>query len=175
MTFTFANLLRALLPPTAYDPYAARASAVMEAEGAALQTSRDSAQTVADAMVPATAGAAIADWERLLALEPAPAATQADRVQAVVGALANQGGLSIAYFTRLAAGMGYGVTILEPRAFRTGVSHCGERLRGADIAFVWQVRIDSRPAGGGAALDAALEALFQRLKPAHTQCQFVES
>lgn len=172
---TFPDLLRALLPPVAYDVQTPYLGAVLAAEGNALTAARDSAQVVADAMEPDTAGAAITNWERLLALVPTPGATQAGRAQAVIGVLSAHGGLAIPYFVGLAAGVGYAITILEPRAFRAGVSRVSDRLWGEDVAFVWQVRIDARPAGADAALDAGLEALFQRLKPAHTECQFVES
>lgn len=173
---TLADLLRALLPPTAYDPQGETVGAVITGEANALQAAIDSAQAISDAMDPQVAdNAALAEWERTLAITPRPDASLAMRAQAVLAKLAALGGLSIPYFTRLAAGMGYGVAITEPRAFRCGISHCGERLYGEDVVFVWQVTITSRPAGADATTDAALQAVFDDLKPAHTLCQFLEA
>lgn len=171
---SFGMLLRGLLPPVSYDPNAPMLGAVLDAEGAELQAARDSAQRVANAMHPDTAGDDIVGWESMLALQPVPSATQPQRAAAVKVKLGELGGLSIPYFTRLAAAAGYTVTITEPRVFRAGVSRCGDRLYPEDIVFLWQVRIDQRPAGANAAMDAALQFTFDDLKPAHTMCQFVE-
>jgi len=172
---TLASLLRTLLPPMAYDPAGRVVGAVIDAEAAALQEAVERASTVADAMHPATAGDAIADWERVLGLRALPAASPAERVQAVLAKLGELGGLSIPYFVRLAAAAGYAITITEPKPWRVGHSHVDEPLYLEDVLFVWQVHIDSRPPEGSAATDAALEATFNSLKPAHTFCQFLES
>jgi len=172
---SIAELLRSLLPPVAYDPHAPAIGAVLDAEAAALQASIDSADRVADAMDPGTAGDDIGEWERLLALPALPGAVHADRVAGVLAKLGELGGLSIPYFVRLAASAGYTVSITEPRAFRAGVGRCGDRLYPEDVIFVWLVRIEQRPAGATAAMDAALQQTFTDLKPAHTLCQFVEA
>lgn len=171
---SIAELLRSLLPPVAYDPHAPTVGAGLDADAAALQLAIDGAARVDAAMSPSTAGVDIGEWERLLGLLPLPDAAQADRVAAVLAKLGELGGLSIPYFIRLAASAGYIVSITEPRAFRAGVGRCGDRLYPEDIVFLWQVRIDQRPAGASAAMDAALQQTFDDLKPAHTLCQFVE-
>lgn len=172
---TLASLLRTLLPPVAYDPAGRVIGAVIDAEAAALQEAMERAQTVEHAMHPATAGDAIADWERVLGLRPLPSASAAERVQAVLAKLGELGGLSIPYFVRLAAAAGYAITIIEPKPWRVGHSHLDEPLYLEDVLFVWQVRIDRRPSNATPVTDAALEATFNNLKPAHTFCQFLES
>jgi uncharacterized protein YmfQ (DUF2313 family) len=167
----FADLLRSLLPPVAYDPSGPRLSAWIDAEAAALQAARDGGDTLLARMHPATADTDVSSWERLYALTPAPSDSLAKRIQVVLAKMGELGGISRAYFVRLAASQGYGITISEPRAFRCGISRCGERLYGEDVVFVWDVTINTRPVGGD---DAALKALFNDLKPAHTQCDFVE-
>lgn len=171
MSLSLADALRALFPPEAYDLAGPALSAELEATANVQQGVVDSAAVVANAMHPSTADLpAIASWERVLALTPLPNATPENRVQAVLAKLGELGGLSRSYFVRLAASQGYGISISEPRAFRVGISRCGDRLYGEDVVFLWLVTINSRPPGGD---DAALQALFDDLKPAHTLCQFV--
>jgi len=172
---TLAELLRTLLPPVAYDPAGRVVGAVIDAEAGALQVAVERAQTIQQAMHPATAGDAIADWERVLGLRPLPSASPAERVQAVLAKLGELGGLSISYFVRLAAAAGYAITIIEPKPWRVGHSSVDEPLYLEDVLFVWQVRIDRRPPNASPVTDAALEATFNNLKPAHTFCQFLES
>lgn len=117
----------------------------------------------------------LSDWEHVLALMPPPNATPQERVQAVLAKLGELGGLSIPYFVRLAAAAGYAVTITEPKPWRVGHSHVDEPLYRQDVLFVWQVHIDRRPPSATPVTDAALEATFNNLKPAHTFCQFLES
>lgn len=171
---TTGDLLRSLLPPVAYDPTGKVIGAVVDAEAKALDAALTRAAAIGDAMHPATAGDAIADWERVLSLKPLPDASQPERVQAVLSKLGELGGLSIPYFTRLAAAAGYDITIIEPKPFRCGHSVCNDPLYLDDVLFVWQVRINARPPGGDVAADAALEITFNELKPAHTYCQFLE-
>ncbi|MGH8386228.1 MAG: putative phage tail protein, partial [Pseudomonas sp.] len=148
---------------------------VIDAEADALQMAVDRAKTIENAMHPATAGDGIADWERVLGLRPLPSANPTDRVQAVLAKLGELGGLSIPYFVRLAAATGYAITISEPKPWRVGHSSVDEPLYLENVLFVWQVRIDRRPPDATPSTDAALEATFNNLKPAHTFCQFLES
>lgn len=174
MSAPFADRLRGLLPPVAYDPHAPMLSAVIEAEANALQGVETADGDLADRMHPATADDDVASWERVYGLHPAPTDSLAKREQLVLAKMGELGGLSLPYFVRLAASAGYAVTITEPRAFRAGVGRCGDRLYPEDIVFVWQVHIDRRPVGATAAMDAALERTFTDLEPAHTLCVFVE-
>jgi len=169
-----ADLLRRMLPPVAYDTAGPVVGAVIDAEANALQAGIQRAESIAGALHPATADAAISDWERVLALASKPQVGQAERVQAVLSKLGELGGLSIPYFVRLAAAAGYAITITEPQPWRVGHSSVAEPLYLSGALFVWQVHIDKRPPGATAATDAALAAVFDDLKPAHTLCQFVE-
>jgi uncharacterized protein YmfQ (DUF2313 family) len=104
----------------------------------------------------------------------------------VLAKLAETGGLSIPYFTRLAAGMGYRVTINEPQPFRAGINRAGEQLWVADILWVWQVvvhgdttqtyRFQAGMSAAGERLtafgDQVIESVFNDLKPADTFVYF---
>jgi uncharacterized protein YmfQ (DUF2313 family) len=117
---------------------------------------------------PRTTTELLADWERVTGLVPAAGATLAQRRAAVVGQITAIGGQSRAYFIGLGANLGYTVVITE------FVRHTVNSLVTAPInstawAYAWQV---TATAGPGAATHAALEALFQALKPAHTTVFF---
>lgn len=102
------------------------------------------------------------DWERVLGV--------AGRA-AVVAQIAARGGASKAYFTDLASRLGYQVQIEDGFTGRvegmSTVSDCNASLYTDDRAFTWRVHV----AGSGPALP--LEALFLKLKPAHTAVEFV--
>lgn len=170
-----AEQLRAMLPPVAYDRAGRLVMATTDAEANVLDGVIARAAAVKAAMHPRTAGDAIVDWERVYALQSRSSAPQVERVQAVLSKMGETGGLSVAYFERLATAAGYGIKILEPKPFRCGISRTGDPLYPDEIRFVWQVRINERPTGGGPATDAALARTFDDLKPAHTFCQFLES
>lgn len=100
--------------------------------------------------------------------------------------MAATGGLSIPYFKNLVASLGYTITITEPRAFRTGVNRCGDRLFIPEMRWVWQVnvigaktpvyRFRTGASATGEPLTAfgesILENTFKDLKPAFTDCYF---
>jgi uncharacterized protein YmfQ (DUF2313 family) len=99
----------------------------------------------------------------------------------------DQGGQSIAYFTCLAASLGYSITVDEYIPFRCGVGRCGKDGIGLAINEVfWRVNITTptvsyfrcgqgrcglTPLGAfGRHLD--LECMLDKWKPAHTQIVF---
>ena len=108
------------------------------------------------------------------------------RVAACVAKLKETGGLSIPYFTQLAADMGYTVEIVEPWPFMAGIGRAGDVIYDADIIWCWRVDVQDASvpvyyfrAGQGAAGDSimyfgstAIEAVFEDLKPAHTFVYF---
>lgn len=182
---SYQDILRGLLPPVSYARNAPRVRAQAEIDGAALDAMAESAQSVADAVDPRSAGQMLADWERLLGLDGTGKNRQR-RVLAVMAKLNETGGLSIPYFVRLAEAAGYQIQIDEPQPFRAGVNRAGDRLAPQEIMWVWHVnvrggnnRITRFRAGISAAGDrltdygdAVIETVIQDLKPAHTAVRF---
>ncbi|MCG9033358.1 YmfQ family protein [Laribacter hongkongensis] len=181
-----AGLLARLLPPVSYDPNGRHLVAGLTAEGRALDAAEASARRAAGGVTPFFAENLLPDWERVCGLTPPAGAPYQQRLQAVQAKLAETGGLSIPYFVRLAAGMGYQITINEPQPFRAGVNRAGDQLWTADILWVWQVVVHSGTArafrfqaGQSAAGERltsfgnpVIESMFNDLKPAHTFVYF---
>lgn len=187
MMMNHSDLLRRLIPPLSYDPNAAIISAELDAEGAALDQALDYSDQITGAITPYFTGALLADWEYLVGLTPDVAKPALARIQAVVTKIRETGGLSIPYFTRLAAGMGYAIAIVEPHPFRAGISRAGEDLYAyPDCLWQWRVDVNATnvpqyPFRAGTSCtgekllafgDPVIEAVFQDLKPAHTYCYF---
>lgn len=125
---SYQDILRGLLPPVSYARNAPRVRAQAEIDGAALDAVAESAQSVADAVDPRSAGQMLADWERVLGLDGTGKNRQR-RVLAVMAKLNETGGLSIPYFVRLAEAAGYQIQIDEPQPFRAGVTAPATVLR----------------------------------------------
>lgn len=93
--------------------------------------------------------------------------------EAVLAQLAAQGGADEVYFIELANILGLTATIdddltgYEPNF--TCISPCNADLQGFNKRFWWRVTVDA------AGPQPALEALFIKLKPAHTRVEFVYS
>ncbi|WP_028535618.1 YmfQ family protein [Paludibacterium yongneupense] len=181
-----ADLLPLLMPPVSYDRAADALIAQLSAEGSALDAAMQSAITVLDAITPYGAGAMLPDWERVLGLTPAAGATTQQRIDAAVAKVAQVGGLSIPYFTQLAAQLGYTIAIAEPQPARAGTSRAGDAMWITDIIWVWQVNVSGTAlvryqASAGTASagdpitsyqDPVIEQVLNDLKPAFTYVQF---
>lgn len=181
----YKDILLGLLPPVSYARNAPRIRAQAEIDGQTFDVVAESAQSVADAIDPRTAGQMLSDWERVLGLDGTGKNRQR-RVLAVMTKLNETGGLSIPYFVRLAAAADYQIKIHEPQPFRAGVNRAGDRLAPEEIMWVWHVnvrdgnnRITRFRAGISAAGerltdygDNVIEAIIQDLKPAHTAVHF---
>jgi len=180
------DLLTLLMPPGSYAPGAPRLAAELAADGNALDTSATNLARAKGALTPFFAEQLLPEWERVCGLSPSADATYQARQQGVLAKLAETGGLSIPYFTRLAAGLGYTIAIDEPQPYRAGINRAGERLQPADILWVWRVVVRGRAvrayrfrAGQSAAGerltqfgDPVIEDIFDALKPAHTFVYF---
>ncbi|WP_420996249.1 YmfQ family protein [Cupriavidus sp. 30B13] len=181
-----AQLLALLLPLESYAPSVAPLAQELAAEGNALDATLASTSLAEGGITPFFAAQLLPDWERVCGITPTNGASYQQRQQMVIAKLAEVGGLSIPYFKRLAAGMGYTIEINEPQPFRAGINRAGDQLWTADIIWVWRVvvktgnvRAFSFRAGlsaAGEALtafgDAIIETVFNDLKPAHTFVYF---
>lgn len=180
------DLLTRLLPPESYSPLATPLAEELASEGNALDASAASAKQAAGGITPFFASQLLPDWERVCGITPVVGAPYQVRLQAVLAKLSETGGLSISYFTRLAAGLGYTVTIDEPRPFRAGNSRAGQRIAAFDVIWVWRVNVAGSAtrayrfrAGMSRAgerltysADPVIESMFNALKPAHTQAVY---
>ena len=182
---TYAETLLGLLPPVSYARNAPKIRAQAQIDGKVLDDVRQTAETALAALDPRTAGDMLPDWERLLDLD-ARGKNRQQRVLAVMAEINETGGLSIPYFVRLAASIGYEIEISEPQPFRAGISRAGERIAPPEIIWVWWVNVKKGSnkiirfraglsAAGGRLTDfgdAEIESIFRNLKPAHTDVHF---
>lgn len=181
-----AQLLLRLLPPVAYDPNGQNVGLRAQAAGKVLDDLDHNYRTLVGGLSPLTANNLLSLWERNLAIEPEYGAPYASRVARILSRLRETGGLSIPYFTRLAAGLGYEIDIEEQGARVLGQVWCGIRLRHPDTLWVWTVHVRGKPlwiwqarcgiSRCGERLtmvsDPIIETLFDDLKPADTRCLF---
>jgi len=149
---------------------------------------------LADEADPRTTLELLADWENTAGLPDdcfgAPDNVP-ERQVAVTQRITGLGGQSRAYFTELAARMGYAISIDEFRPARCG-DRCGVEIGGADRSFVWRINVlplvDDLPESqfvlaqaqvgdrcgvrlrGWGAID--LECIIRRHAPAHTTVLF---
>jgi uncharacterized protein YmfQ (DUF2313 family) len=113
-------------------------------------------------------------WEELLGLPGCDdtADTPAERRAAIRAKIAAQHSGTSAFFISLAATMGYTITITMgyTLAARCGAARCGAaRSSGLGTVFRWIVY------GTSGTNDAALECLFEEIRPAHTEVAFMWS
>ncbi|VVE13136.1 phage tail protein [Pandoraea capi] len=95
---------------------------------------------------PGTTFELLPEWEATLGLPDtcagASPTVEARRAQ-VVARLAAVGGQSVAYFTQLAANLGYAITIDQFAPFRFGQSTFGSQFGRDDWLFAWRVNAPS--------------------------------
>ncbi len=182
-----STLLRQLLPPVAYDSASSSLlGAQLDAEGAALDTALADAVGVVMGINPFNATDWISDWERVYGLPDACARdgqTWQERIAALALLVIEQGGISKAYFVKVAAVFGYTISIAEYSPFCAG-SRAGDALTNGDWYFAWCVETQANTshafcAGASVAgepltywSDEVLECIMERLKPAHTVVLF---
>lgn len=180
------DLLASLLPAVAYSPEQKTLNAELTAEGNTFEKTDATANNALDGVTPLFSGNLLNDWERVLDLTPGDDASLQQRLEAVLIKLAETGGLSRAYFIKLAATAGYTITIDEFEPFRAGTNRAGDVLYVPEIIYVWAVNVSSSVSvyyfRAGASLpgerlstfgDKILETIFENLKPAHTYCYFI--
>ena len=189
----YAAALAALLPHGAAWPRDRDSVAMAVVRGLAAEMARVHEHMRAEVLeretAPWRAVDPLAEWEAILGLpdccSPADATTE-ERRAALAERLTSRGGQSRAYFTAVAAALGYAITITEYRPFRCGLSCCGQALN-ADPGWyaVWRVTVpDPRLAPFRCATSRCgqrllairraedLECRLRRLAPAHTRLVF---
>lgn len=151
---------------------------VNEASGVELNRAHDRAVDLLDESDPRTADEMLDAWERVAGLPdpnaPAPATT-ADRQAALHAKVTATGGQSPAYYIAQALAHGFTITITEwpyGVTLRSETGRSEDRALGTFGMFYWQVN-------ASATLTAdertQLEAMINRLRPAHTIPIFVYS
>ncbi|AKM32460.1 phage tail protein [Pandoraea faecigallinarum] len=127
------------------DPDALQTKVLRGLSGVYAQNTARANNLLIDAF-PGTAFELLPEWEQTLGL-PDPCAGVSPTVEArraqVIARLAAVGGQSIAYFTQLAANLGYSITITQFSPFVFGQASFGDALNGPDWAFAWQVNAPS--------------------------------
>lgn len=125
---------------------------------------------------PATATQGIDEWNATVgipdACSGAPASIEANQQQ-IVARLAASGGQSVAYFTAIAAALGYVISISQfSPTVQGGDAPGGLITKAQDWAFTWRVNILN--SAEAPADTTELQCLLNRYKPAHTQFYIVD-
>lgn len=167
MTNALIEQLQSLLPPVSYDPKGEVLGAQLSAEAGALGAAIAGIESVEAAIFPLTAGKFIADWERVYNLTPMAGASQEDRVNAVIAAMADLGGQSIPYFERLASLFGVSVDIEMFRLPVVGMLNAGDPIHYGDWPFIWRVNSPL-----SAYRNEPMENRFNERRPANTEVLF---
>lgn len=171
-----------LLIPLPLGPVSDRDLAV---EGAQLDKAETRAGDLLQEMFPDMAHELLTDWERVCGLTPAADEPLQLRQQKLILKLRETGDIKAPYFIALAASLGYTVEINQLTPFMSGWSRAGDQI-GLEMWWVWQIIVRDKPAysfrsGSSAAGEtlgwspagAALEGLFNDLKPAEILLQFI--
>lgn len=184
---THRQLLARLLPPRSYDVHGVALAAELSAEGETLDRAQQSAGRVLDSVTPFDAVDTLPDWERVCGLTAAEGANRQQRLEAVLAKLQELGGLSIPYFKRLAARLGYQIEITEFEPFYLDYSRLDQDiLYEPDVTWVWQVHVKGGHVRAFPFLldmssvdelllsfsDVVIESYMIDLKPAHTVVVF---
>ncbi|MFB5641818.1 YmfQ family protein [Kluyvera ascorbata] len=144
-TEDYASALQALMPPGRAWPRSATSVqvAVRRALARSYQRSDADAQRLLVGAFPSTATIMLSEWEGTLGLPDDCAIGESggvsDRQRAVVAKLISTGGLNRDYYIRVAAALGYTITITQFRPAMSGMSVCGDALNGDEWPFTWRI------------------------------------
>jgi len=177
-----ADALKLLFP----IPLGGEFEQALEADAAILDAAQASADQLLVEIYPDGSHNLLPDWERVCGLTPVDGEPLQSRREKVISKLRELGDIKAPFFVALAASMGYQITIEHLTPFMAGWSAAGDRIGPDDIWWVWQITILDKPAyafraGQSAAGEtlgwspagAALEALFNDLKPADVLLYFI--
>lgn len=178
-----SDALKLLLPITLGGTFGIE----LAIEGAALDRAADDGEILLAELFPSGAYETLADWERVYGLAPAADDPLQLRRNRIVQKMRDLGRLDIAYFTGLAAALGYTVVIEELHPFMAGWGYTGEELGDDDSDWCWRVYIADSGDGyyfrageseAGECLSysfiTVLIELLRDLKPADTFVEFIE-
>lgn len=186
----YLEQLKTLLPPGQAFPREPGTTLHDLLDGMSVELARVDArgETLPLEAIPSTSTELLSDWERVAGLPDKCSGVLEETLQgrknALLTKLSSAGGQSVAYFTELAAALGYTVTIEQFRPFRVGTSHAGDPLTNGDWVFTWLIRapevtVTSFRAGQSAVGERlrvwgndTLECRINQLKPAHTLALF---
>lgn len=141
----YADALSALLPTGRAWPRATKTvqAAVLRALGRSFQRSDEEAVNLVAGAFPPTATVMLSEWESSLGLPDDCSISEvggiSDRQRAVVAKLISTGGLNRDYYIRVAAALGYAITITQFRPAMSGMSVCGDALNGDEWPFTWRI------------------------------------
>jgi uncharacterized protein YmfQ (DUF2313 family) len=157
----YARQLRALLPPGLVWMLEANSKINLSLESMGTELARVDARAVdlTEESDPRTTDELLEDWERVLGLPSGCvlelATTDAGRRQAIVQALVNRGGQTLAFFIEVALAVGAVATIKEftGAVLRAGRARSGDRCYGTQWVHIWDLEI-LNSIGSGTALPA---------------------
>lgn len=141
----YTDALGALLPTGRAWPRASGTvrKAVLRALASSFQRSDKEAQSLLVGSFPATATIMLSEWEGTLGLPDECSIGEiggvSDRQRAVLSKLISTGGLNRGYYIRVAAALGYDITIKQFRPAMSGMSICGDSLNGDEWPFTWRI------------------------------------
>ena len=179
----YATALGALLPTGRAWPRASKTvqAAVLRALGNSLQRSDNEVVNLITGAFPATATVMLSEWESALGLPDDCSIGEiggvSDRQRSVVSKLISTGGLNRGYYIRVAAALGYTITITQFRPAMSGMSVCGDALNGDEWPFTWIIKY----ALAGAAYcgdplaswgNKQLECAISKIAPSHLNLIF---
>ncbi|MCK1791156.1 putative phage tail protein [Pseudomonas violetae] len=167
MSEVLIEQLQSLLPPVSYDPNGRNLKAQLAGDAAVLGDALAGIDAVEKAIFPESAGAFIADWERIYGLTPSLGATQDERVQAVLAAMGDLGGQSIPYFIRLASLFGVAANIESFKIPVVGLLDTGDSIYSGDWPYTWRVNAPLT-----AYINSAMENRITERRPGNTDVIF---
>ncbi len=186
MTTNTTDLLKALLPPVAYDPQAPNLTAELQAEATALDEAYQNAQIILQNLVP-NSGPLLEDWERVYGT-PSPCSsaigvTRNQRVDLVKAKINGGGTMTKQKVIDIAELIGYTITIQEHNARRMRDA-MGETFGGTEWNFTWDVITQNNTITSRRFRDAMgepfrkwgnalLECVLTPLAPAGTVLRFI--
>jgi uncharacterized protein YmfQ (DUF2313 family) len=165
-----ADLLKALLPPVAYDTTGHALSAELEAEGKQLDDYQAAVIALQQEMDPRTTTVLLPEWERVYGLPDEGltlASTIEERQVVLTAKVGATGGLSKPYFKALLEAAGYTVLIDQPRGFFAGVNRAADRIYGeGKCIWYWRIRLRKNGALISSVDRARVAACLKSVKPA---------
>lgn len=186
----YTNSISALMPPgRAWTRLSSSVQqAVIRALARSYERSDTEGQNIITGAFPATATMMLSEWESTLGLPNDCSIGEidgiSDRQRAVVSKFISTGGLNRDYYIKMAAALGYTITITQFRPAMCGMSACGDALNGDEWPFTWRINAPQETiryavAGGAYCGDSLaswgnkqLECAINKISPSHLNVIF---